>query len=133
MKKLIKSIPFWRSKMDIERSFVDDMGEEFSSPCEQHFKSSAMQLTGTAGSMYLVNTLALHRGVVPTRTDRLVVWARYELGPNTNSADLERGSTLCTYRAARHASRSIRQPPPDGVRQKGVLMLRTASRSRSSI
>ena len=41
--------------------------------------------------MYLVNTLALHRGLVPSRTSRLVVWARYGLGANTNSQDLERG------------------------------------------
>lgn len=92
MRKLLKGIPFWRPKMDIERSFVDDMGEEFSLACEQHFQSAAVQLTGSAGSMFLVNTLALHRGLVPTRTDRLVVWARYGLGSNTNSADLERGS-----------------------------------------
>lgn len=91
MKSLLKGIPFWRPKMDVERSFVDDMGEEFSLACEQHFKSAAVQLTGPAGSMHLVNTLALHRGVVPTGTDRLVVWARYGLGSNTNSADLERG------------------------------------------
>ena len=41
--------------------------------------------------MFLVNTVALHRGLVPSRTSRFVVWARYGLGPNTNSADLERG------------------------------------------
>lgn len=91
MKSLLKGIPFWRPKMDLEKSFIDDMGEEFSLACEQHFKSAAVQLTGPAGSMHLVNTMALHRGVVPTGNDRLVVWARYGLGSNTNSADLERG------------------------------------------
>lgn len=91
MKNLLKGIPFWRPKMDAARSFVDDMGEDFSRACEHHFKGEAVQLTGPAGSMHLVNTLALHRGVVPTRTNRLVVWARYGLGVNTNSADLERG------------------------------------------
>lgn len=91
MNKLIKGIRFWRPKMDTERSFVEDMGEEFSRTCELHFKNAAAQLVGPAGSMHVVNTLALHRGIVPTRTDRLVVWARYGLGPNTNSADLERG------------------------------------------
>lgn len=91
MKNLLKGIPFWRPKMDAERSFVDDMGEDFSRACEQHFKAGAVQLTGPAGSMHLVNTVALHRGIVPTRTDRLIVWARYGLGPNTNSADLDRG------------------------------------------
>ena len=91
MKSLLKGIPFWRPKMDLEKSFIDDMGEDFSLACEQYFKSAAVQLTGPAGSMHLVNTMALHRGVVPTGKDRLVVWARYGLGSNTNSADLERG------------------------------------------
>lgn len=77
--------------MDVERSFVDDMGEDVSRAREQHFSNSAVRLAEPAGSMFLVNTLALHRGVVPTHTDRLLIWARYGLGPNTNSADLERG------------------------------------------
>jgi len=77
--------------MDVERSFVHDMGEDSSSACEQHFRNAAVQLTGPADSMFLVNTLALHRGIVPTRTDRLIIWALYGLGSNTNSTDLERG------------------------------------------
>lgn len=47
-------------------------------------------LTGPAGSLMLVNTTALHRGLVPKKP-RLVAWARYGLGPNTNSMDLEQG------------------------------------------
>lgn len=47
-------------------------------------------LTGPAGSMFLVNTMCLHRGLVPQKP-RLVAWARYGLGPNTNSVDLEQG------------------------------------------
>jgi len=81
----------WWPRFDVEQSFVDDMGEEFSANCERLFKDEAVDLVGPAGSMFLVNTMALHRGVVPSRTARLVVWARYGLGPNTNSADLERG------------------------------------------
>jgi hypothetical protein len=40
--------------------------------------------------MFLANTLALHRGLLP-RSPRLMIWARYGLGPNSNSADLEQG------------------------------------------
>jgi hypothetical protein len=66
-------------------------GEDLSKECERLFGEVAVDITGPAGSMFLVNTLALHRGLVPTQTGRLLVWARYGLGPNTNSADLERG------------------------------------------
>lgn len=90
MKKLVRQASWW-PRFDVEQSFVDDMGEEFSAKCERLFSEVAAELVGPAGSMYLVNTLALHRGLVPSRTSRLVVWARYGLGPNTNSADLERG------------------------------------------
>lgn len=36
------------------------------------------------------------RGLVPRQTARFVVWARYGLGPNTNSADLEMGPLSVT-------------------------------------
>lgn len=57
---------------------------------EEYPESCAATLTGPAGSMFLVNTLCLHRGLVPKRP-RLMAWARYGLGPNTNSMDLEQG------------------------------------------
>lgn len=41
--------------------------------------------------MFLVNTLALHRGLVPVAAPRLMAWARFGFGPNTNSADMEQG------------------------------------------
>ena len=90
MRKLVRKAA-WFPRFDVEQSFVEDMGEEFSANCERLFSEEAANLTGAAGSMYLVNTLALHRGLLPSRTSRLVIWARYGLGPNTNSADLERG------------------------------------------
>jgi hypothetical protein len=90
MKRLVRQASWW-PRFDVEQSFVDDMGEEFSARCERLFSEAATELVGPAGSMFLVNTMALHRGLVPSRTSRLVVWARYGLGPNTNSADLERG------------------------------------------
>lgn len=90
MRRLVRKAS-WFPRFDVEKSFVEDMGEEFSANCERLFTKEAANLTGSAGSMYLVNTMALHRGLVPSRTSRLVVWARYGLGSNTNSADLERG------------------------------------------
>jgi hypothetical protein len=42
---------------------------------------------GIAGTMWLVNTLAPHRGLMPTTEPRLVCWARYGHGPNRNSVD----------------------------------------------
>jgi len=90
MHELVRKASWW-PRFDVERSFVEDMGEKFSADVERLLGGSAANLTGTAGEMVLVNTLALHRGLMPTRTARLVVWARYGLGPNTNSNDLQQG------------------------------------------
>jgi hypothetical protein len=82
------------SGFDAADSFVNSMGEDFSNRCEQLFHDSIETVLGPAGTMCLVNTIALHRGLVPSRHPRLMIWARYGLGPNTNSADLEQGP-LC--------------------------------------
>jgi hypothetical protein len=79
------------SQFDAANSFVDCFGEKFSADCERLFGTAVNTAIGPAGSMFLVNTIALHRGLVPRRASRLMVWARYGLGPNTNSADLEQG------------------------------------------
>jgi hypothetical protein len=79
------------SQFDPAKSFVDSFGEEFSANCERLFGNAVVNATGAAGSMFLVNTIALHRGLVPTHSPRLMIWARYGFGPNTNSADLEQG------------------------------------------
>ena len=75
-------------------SFVNSMGAEFSAQCEQYFDDAIVNVMGPAGTMFLVNTVALHRGLVPSVAPRLMLWARFGLGPNTNSADLEQGP-LC--------------------------------------
>lgn len=90
MRELVRKASWW-PRFDVERSFVDDMGEDFSRDVERLLGDTAASLTGKAGEMALVNTVALHRGLVPTRTSRLIVWARYGLGPNTNSNDLQQG------------------------------------------
>ena len=80
------------SGFDTERSFVDHFGREFSLQCETIFADDVWNGLGPAGTMFLVNTIALHRGLMAKQKPRLVVWARYGLGPNTNSADLEQGT-----------------------------------------
>jgi hypothetical protein len=82
------------SGFDAAGSFINTIGPPLSAHTEQLFERDTVSVTGPAGTMFLVNTLALHRGLVPTRTPRLMLWARYGLGPNTNSADLEQGP-LC--------------------------------------
>jgi hypothetical protein len=62
-------------------SFVNSLGKEFAKKAEHYFGDKAVNVTGTAGSMFLVNTLALHRGLMPVSKPRLVVWARYGLHP----------------------------------------------------
>jgi len=78
-------------KFDPAKSFVNTAGKEFSQDCERLFNESIFNATGPAGTMWLVNTKALHRGLVPRASPRLVVWARYGLGPSVNSADIEQG------------------------------------------
>lgn len=75
---------------DTVDSFVTSLGEGFSRRCERLFSDSIQNITGPAGTMFLANTLALHRGLLP-QSPRLMIWARYGLGPNSNSADLEQG------------------------------------------
>ena len=72
-------------------SFTNTAGEEFSKDCERLFGEQIFNATGPAGTMWLVNTTALHRGLMPQKSPRLVVWARYGLGPSVNSADIEQG------------------------------------------
>jgi hypothetical protein len=82
------------SGFDAAGSFINTIGPPLSADTERLFADDIRNVTGPAGTMFLVNTLALHRGLVPSRTARLMLWARYGLGPNTNSADLEQGP-LC--------------------------------------
>ncbi|MGE5151246.1 MAG: hypothetical protein ACM3II_14085, partial [Rhodospirillaceae bacterium] len=72
-------------------SFKNYFGREFSARCEQSLRTAIVNVTGPAGTVFTANTLAIHRGLMPTRTPRLVVWARFGLGPNSNSVDLENG------------------------------------------
>jgi len=69
-----------------------DFGAGFSAMCERIIKGSGdslINIAGPAGTVFVANTVAIHRGLMPTRKPRLIVWARYGLGQNTNSADLE--------------------------------------------
>jgi hypothetical protein len=76
---------------DARGSFTEHFGEEFSARCEHLFAERIETIAGPAGTMFLANTLALHRGLLPVASPRLILWARYGLGPNTNSDDLAQG------------------------------------------
>ena len=77
---------------DAAQSFVSSMGFEFSADCERLFGDSIVNATGPTGTTaYLVNTMALHRGLMPRQSPRLVICTRYGLGSTCNSSDLEHG------------------------------------------
>lgn len=63
----------------------------FSTFVENQLRDSTVNIGGPAGTVFIANTVAIHRGLMPTAKPRLIVWARYGLGCNTNSADLEQG------------------------------------------
>ncbi|SKA37824.1 hypothetical protein SAMN02745126_05964 [Enhydrobacter aerosaccus] len=81
----------WFRPGDISKTFVNAMGEQFAAETERRFGAHAIELTGPAGTMLLVNTLSLHRGLMPTKSPRLLLWARYGLGRTCISADQEHG------------------------------------------
>jgi len=66
-------------------------GKEFDEHCERKYADSIHTVTGMAGTVFLCNTIALHRGLRPKDGSRLIAWGRYGLGPNINSFDLEQG------------------------------------------
>ena len=79
--------------IDPAESFTGDyyFQPEFSAFIDRHFRDSIVNVTGPAGTVFMANTIAVHRGIMPSKMPRLIVWARYGLGPNTNSVDLEQG------------------------------------------
>lgn len=96
-----------RISVDAVKSFTTFFGEDFSADCERLFRDSIVDIKGVAGTVFTANTLAIHRGLMPTKTPRLVAWARYGLGPNTNSIDLEQGP-LSYHQAAKDIPDTLR-------------------------
>lgn len=76
---------------NLEQSFSKPMGEELSQACERILDEAVVNVCGAAGTMHLVNTTALHRGLMPLKSPRLVAWARYGLGPTVNSSNRQHG------------------------------------------
>src|SRR5262249_29599120 len=79
-----RDVPF-----DALDSFTNYFGTAFSTNCERLFAGSVIDIAGKAGTIFTANTVAIHRGLVPTKAPRLIVWARMGLAPNPNSLDLE--------------------------------------------
>jgi hypothetical protein len=79
--------------VDPQRSFEVDtyFRPTFSAFVEDRLRDSTVNIGGGAGTVFIANTVAIHRGLMPTAKPRLIVWARYGLGCNTNSTDLEQG------------------------------------------
>ena len=121
-------------------------GPTFSAFVEDQFRRVDDQYRRPAGTVFIANTVAIHRGLMPTAKPRLIVWARYGLGCNTNSTDLEQGPlariltpirqcpTLCAIatstgccsssidiqvRCPRRPSRRCRRDPPSSAPMSG--------------
>lgn len=56
---------------------------------ERNFGPEIASTLGPAGTCFLADTRTLHRGHMPKARPRLIFWARYGLGPNTNSSDTD--------------------------------------------
>lgn len=68
--------------------YLTDVTSEEDGP-QQIDKDGVWSILGRAGTMFVSNTLNKHRGLPPKNRDRLMVWARYGEGENSNSADLD--------------------------------------------
>jgi len=89
-------------------------GKAFDEACEQTYADKIKTVTGPAGTAFLVNTIALHRGLPPKAGPRLVAWGRYGLGPNINSFDLEQAPI---------AARVVPGKPADSVKARYINRL----------
>jgi len=56
---------------------------------ERVFGPRVVSTCGPRGTSFLADTRALHRGHMPRASARLIFWARFGLGPNTNSSDTD--------------------------------------------
>ena len=56
---------------------------------ERVFGPQIVSTLGPRGTCFLADTRALHRGHMPKASARLIFWARFGLGPNTNSSDTD--------------------------------------------
>jgi hypothetical protein len=53
------------------------------------FGPNVISTLGKRGTGFVADTRALHRGFQPRERTRGILWARYGLGPNTNSSDVD--------------------------------------------
>jgi hypothetical protein len=82
--------------MDECRILNEDVRRTLMNPYPQppdlvpRFLAPAIRSTfGPRGTAFLADTRALHRGLAPRDRARLIFWARFGLGPNTNSSDTD--------------------------------------------
>jgi len=83
----------WHVDTDADRFlclfvYLTDVDSEEDGP-QQIDKDGVWSVLGKAGTMFVTDTLNRHRGLAPKSRDRLMLWARYGEGANSNSADLD--------------------------------------------
>jgi hypothetical protein len=75
-----------------DQSGVDNLLAQWPRPVtlvESAFGPQIASTLGPRGTGFVADTRALHRGFQPRDRRRCILWARYGLGPNTNSSDAD--------------------------------------------
>lgn len=75
-----------------DQKTVDNLMSQWPQPItlvETAFGPRIVSTLGQRGTGFVADTRALHRGFQPRDRRRCILWARYGLGPNTNSSDMD--------------------------------------------
>ena len=75
-----------------DQAMVDNLLAQWPQPItlvETAFGPNVVSTLGKRGTGFVADTRALHRGFQPRDRLRGILWARFGLGPNTNSSDLD--------------------------------------------
>lgn len=80
------------------------------------FAPRIVSTLGPRGTGFVADTVALHRGFQPRDRARCIMWARYGLGPNSNSSDVD-------LVAGRLPVSALGAPVPDTPRHRHVNRL----------
>jgi hypothetical protein len=75
-----------------DQAMVNNLLAQWPQPVElveTAFGPQVASTLGKRGTGFVADTRALHRGFQPRDRQRCILWARYGLGPNTNSSDAD--------------------------------------------
>lgn len=79
-------------RLVVDQAMVDNLLAQWPQPIalvETAFGPRIVSTLGKRGTGFVADTRALHRGFQPRDRRRCIMWARYGLGPNTNSSDVD--------------------------------------------